>query len=475
MTLLGQKQIKLFLCLSVLSGLLCIPACQPPLTMLEQIQQAGELKVITRVGPTTYFKNEAEPTGFEFELAKLFAQHLGVALKIQVSEQISDIIDQVQTNEAHLAAAGLTITRDRNLALRFTSPYQQITQTLVYRQGTAKPKNLADLKGKVVLVMANSSHEERLRVLKQSHPDLNWVALPVTTSEVLLRKVFEKEADFAIVDSNEFDAHRSLMPELREAFGVGQPDSLAWALNINGDPSLYQAAESFLSEASADGTLEDLKERYYGHMSHFDYVGARSFLKHMEKRLPSYLDDFQLTAIKVDLDWRLLAAIGYQESHWRPKAKSPTGVRGLMMLTRKTAKEMGIEDRLNPTQSIDGGARYFKKLLKRFPDDIPQQDKVWMALAAYNAGYGHIMDARKITELEGDNPNDWFEVKKRLPLLQKKEYYQFTRYGYARSGSQAPIYVENIRRYYNSLLWATESQQMYTLVDSIPLNLQTAL
>lgn len=475
MTFLGQKQIKLFLCLATLSGLLSMPACQPPLTMLEQIQQAGELKVITRVGPTTYFKNEAESTGFEFELAKLFAQHLGVALKVQVSEQISDIIDQVQSNHAHLAAAGLTITRDRNLALRFTSPYQQITQTLVYRQGTEKPERLSDLTGKVVLVMANSSHEERLRVLKQSHPNLNWVALPVTTSEVLLRKVFEKEADFAIVDSNEFDAHRPLMPELREAFNVGQPDSLAWALNINGDPSLYRAAETFLSQASADGTLEDLKERYYGHMTHFDYVGARRFLKHMEKRLPKHLDDFQLTAIKVDLDWRLLAAIGYQESHWQPDAKSPTGVRGLMMLTRRTAKEMGIANRLNPTQSIDGGARYLKKLLQRLPEEIPQHDRVWMALAAYNAGYGHVMDARKITELEGDNPNDWFEVKKRLPLLQKKEYYKYTRYGYARSGSQAPIYVENIRRYYDSLLWATESQQMFSLVDSIQIKQRATL
>jgi membrane-bound lytic murein transglycosylase F len=167
---------------------------------------------------------------------------------------------------------------------------------------------------------------------------------------------------------------------------------------------------------------------------------------------------FETAAEENDLDWRLLAAMGYQESHWDPDAVSPTGVRGIMMLTLKTAKDLGIKDRLVPNNSIEGGARYFRQTLDRIPPSITEPDRTWMAMAAYNVGYGHLEDARVIAEQLGKNPDLWIDVKTTLPLLAKRKWYKKTRYGYAR-GWEPIQYVENIRSYYDILKWVDESNK----------------
>jgi membrane-bound lytic murein transglycosylase F len=152
------------------------------------------------------------------------------------------------------------------------------------------------------------------------------------------------------------------------------------------------------------------------------------------------------------MDWHLLAAVAYQESHWDPRAQSRTGVRGLMMLTLPTAREMGVDNRLDPGQSLRGGARYLKNIKRRLPDDISEPDRTWFSLAAYNIGMGHLEDARVITERQGGDPHVWREVMEHLPLLQKSKYYQDARYGFAR-GEEAVTYVQNIRHYYSILEW----------------------
>jgi membrane-bound lytic murein transglycosylase F len=159
---------------------------------------------------------------------------------------------------------------------------------------------------------------------------------------------------------------------------------------------------------------------------------------------------FRKYAKKYDLDWRMLVAIGYQESLLNPDAVSPTGVRGLMMLTRKTAKEMGIKNRLDPENSIKGGAKYFDITRKSIPDEVKEPDRTWFALAAYNVGFYHLEDARIITEKRGLDPNKWLDVKTSLPLLAQRKWYKDTKYGYAR-GWEPVRYVENIRSYYDIL------------------------
>ena len=172
----------------------------------------------------------------------------------------------------------------------------------------------------------------------------------------------------------------------------------------------------------------------------------RQFIRRINQRLPKYMDDFKSAAEEHELDWILLAAQSYQESHWNPRAKSPTGVRGLMMLTLRTARQLGVESRLDPQQSIRGGAKYLAQLQKRIPESVQGEDRLWFALAAYNVGFGHLLDARKLARKLGKNPDFWVEMKEVLPLLSQKKYYKDLKYGYAR-GSEPVRYVQRVREY----------------------------
>ena len=182
-------------------------------------------------------------------------------------------------------------------------------------------------------------------------------------------------------------------------------------------------------------------------------MGTRTFKRHYVSRLPQYLNLFQTAAAKTEIDWRLLAAIGYQESHWDPNAVSPTGVRGLMMLTRATAGGLGVQDRHDAAQSIGAGAQYFLNIYNRL-DDIPDPDRTWFALAAYNVGYGHLQDARRLARMQDRDPDSWIVIREMLPLLTKREYYSQVPHGYAR-GWEPVGYVRNIRTYYDILEWLT--------------------
>lgn len=454
------KWIKRTVAQGVVAGsFILTPACQPTPPLLDQVKQQGELVVATQVGPTTYYKELDLETGFEFELAKSFAAFLDVKLKIVPYSDLGALLADVKSGKVHMAAAGLTITPERSASLRFSSPYQQITQELVYKLGSSRPTQIEDLYDRRILVLANSSHAENLKQLQQEHPRLQWQSVENASALQLLQQVNEGKADLAVMDSNVFFSYRSLFPELRKAFDIKGPEPLAWAFSGTQDASLFTMAELFFNQETESGALEELRVRFFGHRD-FDYVGARTFLSHLDNRLNQFEDDFRKVAKEVNLDWRLLAAIGYQESLWNPNAISPTGVRGLMMLTKRTANEMGVTNRRDPTQSIYAGARYFKKLYERLPAEISEPHRTWFALAAYNVGYGHLMDARRLARGAGQDGNDWFVVRERLPLLLQHEVYSKTRHGYARSGAQSVVYVRNIRRYYDALVWATERDDM---------------
>lgn len=447
--------VRTVLCAAAAAGFLLVPACQPSLPLLEKVKQQGELVVATQLGPTMYYQELDRTTGFEFELAQTFADFLGVKLTVQTYSDLGELLEDVRQGKVHMAAAGLTVTPERSKNLRFSSPYQQVTQELVYHSDQSSPKTITDIIGKKLVVIANSSHSENLHRLKSDHPDLKWEEKHNVTALSLLNMVNDGQADYVVMDSNVFQAYRDVFPELRSAITLTDPEPLAWAFSATEDGSLFTMAELFFNQVNETGELEDLLVRFFGHRE-FDYVGARTFLAHLDSRLVRYEEEFKAHGKELDVDWRLLAAIAYQESLWNPNAISPTGVRGIMMLTRRTAKEMGVTNRRDAMQSIEGGARYFKKLYKRLPEQITEPHRTWFALAAYNVGYGHLMDARMLTRKEGQNPNDWFAVREHLPRLLHREVFSKTRHGYARSGAQSVIYVRNIRRYYDALVWATE-------------------
>jgi len=425
---------------------------------LQSPQEEGVLKIVTRNSPTTYFEGPTGPTGFEYALAKKFADYIGVKLEVTVNHDLGEIFETLHEGKAHIAAAGITITEPRKKTLAFSPSYLEIQQQVLYRFNKYKPKNIGDLIGHSIQVLANSSHNETLRQLKTEYPELSWRATKDVETTDLLDGMTEGKISYTLVDSNEYMSLRAIYPNVKVAFNIGEPQQLAWAFSKSVDnEKLQKQLTSFFKKISNDGTLAKLQERFYSPVKQINAVGLRTFNKNIESRLPKYLPLIKTIAEENDMPWQLLAAISYQESHWRRKAKSPTGVRGMMMLTWPTAKEMGVKNRLNAEQSLRGGARYYKKVLAKIPKRIPDPDRTWFALAAYNIGYGHLEDARKITEGQGGNPDNWADVKSRLPLLAKSRYYKYTKFGYAR-GYEALTYVQNIRQYYDILSLSEQAE-----------------
>lgn len=467
--LFAELSLKL-ICLLLISLSLLI-ACSEAQPHLEEIRERGELRVLTRYGPTSYYVKGTELAGFEYELAKRFADNLNVKLKIIVPESLGDMLRLIESGKADMAAAGLAITPKRKDRFHFGPVYQEVTQQLVYRNGNKKPQNITHLFNGQLEVVANSSHVEQLKSYKEDIPELTWTENKELDSSGLLELVQLEMIDYTIADSNELAANQTLFPELRVAFDLSEPQALAWAMSLSEDGSLSAEMIKFFDQMEESGDLDRLIEKYYGHIRRFDYIDTRSFYRRIQTLLPQYEALFKEAADKFGFDWRLLAAISYQESHWDPKAVSSTGVKGLMMLTQSTAKQMNIKNREDPTQSIFAGTGYLSSLLSRLPERITEPDKIWIALAAYNVGLGHLEDARVLTERNGKNPDLWPDVKEHLPLLAKKKWYQQVQYGYARGGE--PVrYIENIRRYYDILLQDKLDNDEITPTDNVDNNPQ---
>jgi membrane-bound lytic murein transglycosylase F len=442
-------------------------SCSIPPPLVERIKASGELIVATRNSGTTLYEGSEGLTGFEYELVQRFAEELGVKAHFIIPNHFDDLLPSVINGDTHLAAAGLTVTPEREAEIRFGPSYQEITQQVVYRSGKKRPRKVEDLIGKNLHVLAASSHEEELQRLKETHPQLEWVSHDDLESAELMQMVQDNKIDFTIADSNEFAVTRRFMPYLKVGFDLTEPQPLAWAMAHAEDASLFDAMESFFKRIREDGTLAQLIERHYGHIGRLNFVELRTFVKHIKNRLPKYRAYFEEAAKETGIDWRMLAAIGYQESHWNPKARSPTGVRGIMMLTLTTAKQMKIKSRLDPKQSIIGGAKYLGYIEKRLPDRIKEPDRLWLTLAGYNVGFGHLEDARILTEHLEDDPDKWADVKKHLPKLSLKKWYTSLKRGYAR-GKEPVNYVDNIRAYYELLNWQLRQMELANQEEPIP-------
>ncbi|MBT8136723.1 MAG: membrane-bound lytic murein transglycosylase MltF [Gammaproteobacteria bacterium] len=457
--------VRLVIAILMLDACVFLSTCSVPPPLLDTILERGTLRVVTRNSPTTYFWASDGPAGPEYELARAFADSLGVRLEIYSADTFDGVIPDLLNYRADIAAAGLTITEQRASELVFAPPYQEISQQVVYRMGRKRPREINDLLGKHIAVTAGSSHAEVLREIQQELPGLAWTEVPASDGDQLMYEVAQKNYDVTVTDSNEFEISRRYHPALRTAMTLGEKDQLAWALRRREDPSLYQAVREFFDSADGQALVASLHDKYYDDRNELDYVGTRRFLRHVESRLPQYKALFQAAAVQNELDWQLLAAVGYQESHWDHSAVSPTGVRGIMMLTKATARQLGIKDRLDLQASIFGGARYLKRLRQKIPERIPEPDRTWMVLAAYNVGFGHLEDARILTQRHGKDPDRWIDVREHLPLLAQHKYHSTLKRGYAR-GWEPVIYVDNIRNYYDLLQWYHSDRNRETPVTA---------
>jgi membrane-bound lytic murein transglycosylase F len=433
---------------------------KPPTTQLEDVKSSGKLVVLTSNGPTSYYQGPDGPTGPEYDMLKSFADSLKVRLELIVPERTSDILPMLAANQAHMAS-GMLVTDARKRAARFSKPYQDVRLQVVYRLGTDAPRDVHGLVGRELEVPEASSAADQLLAAKRHYPDLKWTESDRYTAEDLLRMVYKGLLEITIADSNTVSIARQYYPELRVAFSLGEPLPRAWAFPPTADDSLYNLAERHLAKLKRSRTLARLMERYYGPAQGFDYINLTVYQARVRTRLPQYQGLFQEYGNDYGLDWRLLAAIGYQESFWDPSAVSPTGVRGLMMLTNTTAEQLGVEDRIDVAQSISGGARYLRSLIDRMPARIRGRDRVWLALAAYNLGIYHLEDARIITEQRGRDPDRWDDVKQSLPLLAQSKWFKKTKYGYAR-GLEAVRFVTRVRTYYDVLVKLDQQRQVQT-------------
>lgn len=434
-----------------------LPWMGKPENRVAGIIARGELRVSTINSPLTYAAINNKDYGLDYELAKRFADYLGVKLKVTVRQNISQLFDDLDAGKTDMLAAGLVYNTERVKNYQAGPTYYSVSQQLVYRVGGNRPRTLAGINAEQLAIAPGHVALNDLQALKESkYPDLNWRVDEKRGTTALMQAVIDGTLEYTVADSVAVSLFQRVHPELAVALDISDEQPVTWFSEKSEDNSLSAAMLDFFNSMNEDGTLARLEEKYLGHGNDFDYVDTRTFLRAVQNTLPDLKPLFEKYARQID--WRLLAAIAWQESHWDPQATSPTGVRGMMMLTRNTAQSLGLTDRTDAEQSLDGGMRYLQDMMAKVPDSIPKEERIWFALAAYNMGYAHMLDAMALTKKQKGNPNSWSDVKQRLPLLSQKPYYSRLKYGYAR-GHEAYAYVENIRKYHISLVGYLSEQE----------------
>lgn len=424
-----------------------------PDNSLQKIKKRGKLIVITDNNAHGYYLYKNQPMGFEFDLAQELAKFLNVKLSI-VTPGWEKIFDTLLLEDGDLIASSLTQTPKREARVTFSDSYMPVQQQVIIHKKDREIKKLSDLNGKTIHIRKNTSYHERLLELKKTGINIHLALYENIPTEEFLRQIQNGEIQITIADSNIFRLNRRYYPDIRIAFPVSYQQSLGWAVKKN-DIQLLNKINTFFKKTKKDGTFGRIYNKYYAGTQQFDYVDIKKFHNRLKTKLPEYRQLIEEESEKYNFDWRLITAVIYQESHFNPNATSYTGVRGLMQLTRITAIEMGVENRLNPTQSIKGGIKYLNKLYNRF-NHLHPDERIKFALASYNVGYGHIKDAQKIARDSGLDINQWSSIEQTLPLLRYRQFYEKSRHGYAR-GTEPVRFVKRILKYYDILKMTPEA------------------
>lgn len=423
---------------------------------LKAPRETGELVFLTLRGPTTTQHlplagkngNEAQ-TGFEHDLATLFAKELGAEPRFLVMPSYQALLNALRDGRGHIGAAALSPSIELRNQFAFGPGYRQVQLQLIYNvnDGKPRPKSLRDATGKHIAVVADTPAHDLLRELTGDYPGIALDVLPhETPPEEMLDRVNARQSDFAVMDAVAFGIGRRLYPDLAAAFDVGRESKVAWAFSPVADYDLQRSAVVFFDKIRNNGVLNQLLDRYYGHINRIQPIDSESLLEKIRSVLPKLRPHFHEAQQLTGIDWRVLAAVGYQESHWNASATSATGVRGLMMLTEDTADRMGIKNRLDARESIVGGAKYLQLMRDTIPLRIPEPDRTWLALAAYNQGYGHLEDARILAQRMKLNADSWLDVRKAYARMGDPKVYETLKHGACR-GEEAVQFVENIRNY----------------------------
>jgi membrane-bound lytic murein transglycosylase F len=432
--------------------LLWAMGCEKPLLQneLESIVSRGELRVITRNNGTCYYEGPLGPVGFEYDLAKAFANHLGVSLRIILIEDDEEMVRTLLRGDADLIAAGFT-EGDLSKDVAPGPGYRRVEQMAVGLRDGPRPRNMEELLQSSPWVSAGTPSEKKLKKLA-SEDSVSGVVVSQQDPEELLEWVWRGIIPLAVLSADVVALNRRFYPELEVHFAFQGGSPLAWAVHPR-TRHLQRELNRWFSKPATSELLGQLTQHYYTETS--DYVDLMRYHRRIRERLPLYRTFFEEAGKKHQLDWRLIAAQSYQESHWDPLAESFTGVKGIMMITLQTGKDLNVTDRLDPEEAIFAGTRYLAQLHSRVGDQVPEPDRTYMALAAYNVGWHHLQDAGTLAARLGKPPNSWHALRETLPLLRLKTFYSTLPYGYAR-GNEPVHYVDRIRTYYRILVQYTE-------------------
>jgi membrane-bound lytic murein transglycosylase F len=430
----------------------CLAAgCEEAPQPIAPVATSGDLVVLTVNGPATYFEDaQGLTSGFEYDLATLFAAELKAKATFVVIDNPAKIDKLLRAGQAHFAAATLARHFDFPGGLTWGPSYFSTQHQVVgFATNGPKPRSLLDIAAKRVGVIDESVAEYLLRGPAALAPRVERLPPDASTAD-LLELVIRGRVDYALVESTRFSYMRRFFPQLEAAFNVGKPVDYAWLVSTVDKKRILAAAGPFFERIRKDGTLNRLIDRYFGYATRFTSIDSETLLERISTHLPKLRPAFEEAELVTGIDWRLIAALGYQESHWEALATSPTGVRGLMMLTDDTADRLGIANRLDARESIVGGARYFQLLKDALVARIAEPDRTWLALAAYNLGIGHLEDARILAQKAGLNPDKWQDVRQTLPRLAEADTFPQLKHGYARGGEAVQL-VDNVRNYHDIL------------------------
>ncbi|MDO8786798.1 MAG: membrane-bound lytic murein transglycosylase MltF [Sulfuritalea sp.] len=431
------KLLRLICCL----GLFCLAGC----SRIDPPEEDGRLVAAISETPSSFQHEGTTASGFEHDLVTAFANSLGLKVHFIQAADLYELNDLALAGRTHLAAS---MPLDDG-PLQFSTPIRTVTQWIVGHNDILGPEQLSDLAGKTVEVIAGSPLADTLRGLDEKSRPL-VIEVPGANEMELLARVAGNKAELAAVHEIHLDLGVNFYPELRPLLQLPGKLEFGWAFGGADAGALRARADAFIAGARADGTLARIHDRYFGHIKRINAVGIAKFLDDARTRLPAWRRHFQSAQDLSGIDWRLLAALAYQESHWNPLATSPTGVRGMMMLTEDTADILRVKNRLDAPESIRAGSLYLAQLVEQIPASAGHPDRLWLALSAYNLGMGHFRGARSIAKSMKRDPDVWYDMKQVLPQLARPEIYARLKSGAARGG-EAVIMVENIRSYYDIL------------------------
>ena len=415
---------------------------------LHKILKNGEITVITKNNAHCYYLYRDETMGFEYELAREYADYLGVRLKIEVADSWESMVQHINQGSGALIAAGISITPSREQQISFSNGYMAIRPHIITHRNNRKINNVNDLKNKTINIVSGSPYHKQLEKLREEGANFFIESHEDLPAEELIQKVSDREIEITVASSNIAILNRRNYPWAVMKGKIGAEQQLGWAVY----PKAHQLRDSinaFFKDLKESGRYDEIYNKYYGDTEDFDYIDLAAFHRRMKTRLSRYSPFIKAAAKKHGFDWRMIVAQIYQESHLNPWAKSRAGSRGLMQQLPRTARSLGVRDNYNPVENINAGVQHLKNLYEYY-DGVASEDRLLISLAAYNIGQGHIADAQRLAVRLKLDPKRWASLTKALPMLRYKKYYKKSKYGYCR-GTEPIKYTKQIMVYYDLL------------------------